>query len=565
MNDNPNARRWIALACTTAVIAAVVAVVWLRQGPSPVEGSLNGADKDKEAARAWPMYGGTVQRNLVNLVEAGLARDWVSIPPLADEKTGRNEKWKNIKWAVDLGSKAYGGPTVGGGKIYLGTNNQNPRNKDEKYQGDRGVIMCFSEADGKFNWQMVHDKLGAGRVWDWPEEGICSAPVIKGNRIYYVSNRCEVICATTDGLAAGNVGFAKEKYTSKTDGDVVWKRDMIGEMGVYPHNLATCSPLLVGDTLFVITSNGVDEEHTRIPAPDAPSFLAIDVKEDPKTKEAGKVLWKSSLPGRNIMHGQWSNPVYTEAGGRPQIIFPGGDGWLYSFNPKGKDGEAELYWKFDCNPKGSKYVLGGKGTRNDFVCTPIVSGNYLYIGVGQDPEHKKGVGHLWCIDVTKKPTNKDKDVSPWSDPKDPVQHKFDPKDPRNKDSALVWHFGGVNDANTEKDYEFGRTMSTCAVHDGLCYAADFDGSVYCFDAKTGEKYWEHDMDAENWSSPYWVDGHIYIGNDKGKVHIFKHGKKKELVGTVQMRGKIRATPVAANGVLYVITENPCKLWAIASK
>ncbi len=25
---------------------------------------------------------------------------------------------------------------------------------------------------------------------------------------------------------------------------------------------------------------------------------------------------------------------------------------------------------------------------------------------------------------------------------------------------------------------------------------------------------------------------------------------------------IRATPVAANGVLYTITENPCKLWAI---
>jgi hypothetical protein len=29
--------------------------------------------------------------------------------------------------------------------------------------------------------------------------------------------------------------------------------------------------------------------------------------------------------------------------------------------------------------------------------------------------------------------------------------------------------------------------------------------------------------------------------------------------------KIRATPVVVNRVMYVISENPCKLWAIANK
>ncbi len=28
---------------------------------------------------------------------------------------------------------------------------------------------------------------------------------------------------------------------------------MMSELGVFPHNLAVCSPLIVGDTLFVIT------------------------------------------------------------------------------------------------------------------------------------------------------------------------------------------------------------------------------------------------------------------------------------------------------------------------
>ena len=59
---------------------------------------------------------------------------------------------------------------------------------------------------------------------------------------------------------------------------------MIKELNVFPHNLSTCSPLVVGDTLFVITSNGVDEGHINIPQPEAPSFIAID-------KKTGKVKW----------------------------------------------------------------------------------------------------------------------------------------------------------------------------------------------------------------------------------------------------------------------------------
>src|SRR5205085_7086489 len=202
------------------------------------------------------------------------------------------------------------------------------------------------------------------------------------------------------------------------------------------------------------------------------------------------------------------------AGGQAQIIFPGGDGLIYGFNPK----DGELLWKFDCNPRGSKYVLGGKGTRSDFVSTPVVWENKLYIGVGQDPEHRKGVGHLWCIDITKEPRNKAKDLSPVND-------NFDPKAPANKDSGLVWHYGGPAGENADRDYIFGRTLSTCAVHDGLCYAAEYDGILHCLDARTGKQYWEHDMGADAWSSPYWVDGHVYLGNEKGTICVFKHGKE----------------------------------------
>ena len=209
-------------------------------------------------APSWPMLGGSPARNFVNLVEKGIASTWT----LNKDGTG-----KYVKWSVQLGSKAYGGPIICGGHIYVGTNNFVPREPEIK--GDKGVLMCFNEADGKFLWQSVHDKLLTGRVNDWEFEGIASSPCVEGNRLWYVSNRCELVCASTDGLAAGNRGVTDEKYHSKTDADIIWRLDMIKDLGVFPHNLAVCSPLVIGDTVFVTTGNGVDEGHKKVPAPGA--------------------------------------------------------------------------------------------------------------------------------------------------------------------------------------------------------------------------------------------------------------------------------------------------------
>ncbi len=107
-------------------------------------------------------------------------------------------------------------------------------------------------------------------------------------------------------------------------------------------------------------------------------------------------------------------------------------------------------------------------------------------------------------------------------------------------------------------------MSTCSVHDGLLFTSEYDGWVHCLDARTGEKYWDHDMEADTWCSCYTLDGKVYIGNENGQMLIFKHDKKKQLLNTVEMgSGTLcRATPIAVNGVLYVATENPCKLYAV---
>jgi outer membrane protein assembly factor BamB len=553
MNCCPTLRRLLAGLVTVAVLAPVVAAVVFTHNRDPQQAV---AAAEARPSHDWPLFGGSIQRNMVNLVEKNVPTDW-------DVKTN-----KNIKWVALLGSKAYGGPVIADGKVFIGTNNDRPRNPRDtdpqtKNPIDKGVVMCFDEATGEFLWQSVHDKLPSGLVNDWPREGICSSPYVEGKRLWYVSNRCEVVCARTEGLRDGkNEGVQDEKYKDKTDADILWKLDMMGELGVFPHNLAVCSPLVVGDTLFVITSNGVDEEHIKIPKPEAPSFIAVD-------KNTGKVKWTNNLPtkqllapganleflkntGRVLMHGQWSNPVYAEIAGVPQIIFPGGDGWMRAFNPANGD----VIWQFDANPKDLIYKLGGQGSRNDFLATPVVHDNKLYIGVGQDPEHDTGVGHFWCIDLVKA-TKNGGDVS-----SELPAAKQGQKGAKNPKSAVAWHYGGtITPAPDEgRDYYFGRTMSTASVHDGLCFIAEEEGILHCLDAQTGKEYWQHDMEAPTWSSAYTVDGKVYMGNDKNEMYIFAHSKEKKIIAKRNMGTKVRATPVVANGVLFVMTEN--KLYAI---
>src|SRR6188474_1666382 len=152
----------------------------------------------------WPMWGGSPDRNMVSDA-TGLATTW-------DVKTG-----KNIKWAAALGSQSYGNPVVAGGVVLLGTNNESVR--DPKQPGDRGVLMAFRESDGEYLWQHTNEKLAAGRVNDWPFQGVCSSPLVEGKKLYYVSNRCELLCVDTEGFrdGANNGPYKEEKLTGQAD------------------------------------------------------------------------------------------------------------------------------------------------------------------------------------------------------------------------------------------------------------------------------------------------------------------------------------------------------------
>jgi len=448
------------------------------------------------ASQDWPMWGGTPQRNMASPIK--------NLPSTWDVQTG-----KNIKWKAELGTTSYGNPVIADGKVFLGTNNDNPKNAE--ITGDKGVLLCLRETDGKFLWQAISDKLSGG--YDWPEQGVCSSPAVEGKRLYYVSNRAELVCLDTEGYQDGvNDGpFKDETYKGPTDADVIWKLDMMKELGVFHHNMANSSPAIWGDLLFLETSNAQDENHEKIPAPQAPSFIAVD-------KNTGKVVWQDNSPGDRILHGQWASPSLGDSGGKQQVFFPGGDGWLYGFDAR----TGEKLWRFDLNPKDAVWPK----TRNYIIATPVFHDGKIFLSVGQDPENGEGIGHMYCIYPTKRG-----DIT---------------------ETGRLWHYDKIR-----------RSLSTAAIADGLVFISDFTGFLHCLDANTGKPYWTFDMLAAIWGSPFAADGKVYLGDEDGDVEVFQVAKELNKISELNMGSSVYSTPVAANGVLYIM--NRMELYAIANQ
>ena len=517
----------------------------------------------------WAQWGGNSIRN--NTPEGtNIPAEW-NIGRF-DRKTGewQNENALNIKWVARLGSQSYGNPVVANGQIYLGTNNGGGWLERYPAKVDLGCLLAFRESDGEFLWQHSSEKLPTGRVHDWPLQGICCAPLVEGERAWFVTSRGEVVCLDTQGFYDDeNDGpFKDEAFTETEEADAVWYFDMMGELGVSQHNMCSCSVTAAGDILFVNTSNGVDASHVNLPAPGAPSFIAMD-------KNTGKVLWTDASPGTNILHGQWSSPTYAVIDGVPQAMFPGGDGWVYSFRgDAGEDGKPELLWKFDANPKDSKWELGGRGTRNNVIGTIVVYNDLVYIAVGQDPEHGEGVGHLWCIDPTKRGDTSPELAFNLDDLDTPIPHKrlqavIDTEGEvarPNPNTAVVWHYSEYDaDDDSRIDFEetMHRTCGTVTIKDDILYLADFSGLFHCLDARTGQPHWTYDMLAACWGSALVVDGKVYIGDEDGDVSVFEHGKELVEIAEINMGNSVYSTPIVANNILYI--SNRTHLFAIENE
>lgn len=417
-------------------------------------------------------------------------------PPLDfDLASGRG-----VRWTVELGSYAYGGPVVAGGRIFVGTNNSRPR--DPGLTGDRGVLVALDASDGTVLWQAVHEKLA--QALDYPLQGVCSTPAVVGDRLYYVSNRGELICLDVEGFADGeNDGPVQdEERRGARDADVVWRLDLPARLGVVPHFMSATTPAVEGDLVFAVTSNGIDEAGG-VPAPQAPSFVAVDRRD-------GTVRWSDASPGSDLVDGQWGSARVATLAGRRQVLFPGGDGRLYAFVPE----SGELLWRHDGNAFPGEPLTGR--ARNALVASPVVAEGRVLVALGRDPEEGSGRGSVWAIHPPRRGAGY---------------------------PGVDWFFG---------DEQFGRAIADVAVANGIVYAADLNGFVVAIDLATGERFWRHDVLAPVWATPAVIEDRLWIADTDGDIEVLATGRTLEVVAALRAGAPVYRAPVWSDGSLYLL-------------
>ena len=106
----------------------------------------------------------------------------------------------------------------------------------------------------------------------------------------------------------------------------------------------------------------------------------------------------------------------------------------------------------------------------------------------------------------------------------------------------------------DRGYYFGRTIASVTAHDGLLYAADFDGYFYCFEAKTGKLHWVEYFKLSVWGQPLWVDGKVYVASDYGIITVFAHGREKKQLAKITLDHLVRSGLVFTNGTMYIATD-----------
>lgn len=513
------------------------------------------------SAADWPQWCGTAGKNMVS-TETGIPDTFYP----GDKNPGgvgfNLATAKNVQWIKPMGAYTVSSPTVVGDRVFIGG-----------VVNRKGIFRCFDAKTGQMIWQWLGpirdvpkkhgDRQFAFSVWQGTL-GVASTAAVENGRVYFVTNRCEVICLAAAGdpakIAAQATQVAAATPDKPFEGDtskVLWTFDMYGTLGSRPANVSNGSVVIDGDILYVCTANGVDrqpgvaqhDEFRPVPGPDCPSLIALD-------KNTGRLLASDDVmiaAGPRMLHGQYSSPTLGRVGGKTLVFYAGGDGILYAFEALEKAPEKpvklKLAWSCDCVPReyqeahkavgkdmllhycqGDKRRADSSNKKNDgtwvgmleFISTPVFFNGRVYIAVGRDPDHGRGRGALWCIDPTKTG-----DIT---------------------ESGKIWCYQGLD-----------RTLSTVSIADGILYISDMAGRVHCMDPETGKVNWVHETKAEVWGSTLVVDGKVLLPTHKG-LFTFAHSKEKKLLGQVNLGSQMYCSPVVANGTLYVASRN--YLWAV---
>lgn len=295
-------------------------------------------------------------------------------------------------------------------------------------------------------------------------------------------------------------------------------------------------------------------------------ILVRDLKTDSAVlafdSKTGKQAWKTDRPA---MATGYSTPTIWEHDSVKEVVAPGG-----------------LAMKsYDLRTGKERWVVRGLPAVN---CGSAIAGNGMLYFAGWAPAGEDAPMPQFD-DILKADENGDGKISEAESEKSMLKGFFKPNDPdkdgfitraewdaligylkRGKNRMIAVKPGGSGDI-TESHIAWEKTKGLPYVPSALFYRGDVfiikDGGIAsCYDAATGTSKYEQKrvgVEGSFYASPVAANGHIYLLSLNGKAATIRNGDKPELVWTADFGEKVAATPAIADDTLYVRTEN--KLFA----
>jgi outer membrane protein assembly factor BamB len=380
------------------------------------------------------------------------------------DKPGQN----NLVWKAPYGGRST--PIVMKGRVYLINDAGEKLNLQER-------VLCLNADTGKLIWEhrfnVFHTDIVNARV-GWTN--VIGDPVT-GN-VYAHGVQGMLFCF--DGAT----------------GKVKWSRSLTEEYGrISGYGGRVVTPIIDDNLLIVGMINGSWGEYAR----GGNRFVAMD-------KRTGAVVWWADT-GLPVKDTYYSCPVVAVIGGQRLLISGGGDGGVHAFQVR----TGKKVWS----------LVFSAGAVN---VAPVVDGNLIYIGHGEENLDSGERGRLMCLDG-----GEVKDGKP----------------------TIVWQNEGVQ-------FKYPSPI----LNKGRLYICDDSATMYCYDAKTGKELWTHSYGRSAKGSPVFADGKIYVPAVAGEFNILKPGDDGcEVLSQVRLRSSkprgvlaINGTPSVANGRVYFMTS-----------
>jgi len=385
-------------------------------------------------------------------------------------ETGLVDSWdpegENLLWKrTDIGSIST--PIVMRGKVYL-LSRYEPGTTRE---GER--VVCVDAATGKTIWEQHFNVY----LSDVPDTRVAWSNVVgdpETGRVYAQGVCGLFLCLDGD------------------TGDIIWSRSLSEEFGLLStYGGRTNVPVLFEDMVIISAVMTGWGEMAR----PAHRLLALD-------KNNGQVIWLNGtrpLPEDTT----YSTPVVTVLAGQAALVFGSGDGAVYAMQPR----TGKIIWKYQASRRG-------------ISVSPVVVGDTVYIGHGEENMVGNTMGALLAIDGSLSG-----DIT---------------------DKGKLWMI---------EEITIGK--SSPIVVDGKVYAIDDTAGLWIVDAKTGEPSGrKQKLGTMQRSSPLFADGKIYTCDVNGRWNILKPSAKGvDIVQRLRLPEgeEIQGSPIVSHGRIYLNT------------